>query len=249
MLHSPSTEQTRHLWRGRFLYLLFAQCLLLVSFPYLDQPGWGLVLFRLVALSTLVSTIYAIRRNRAHFVIAAILGGSAAILNAFYVFHPSRQLAIPTLIFMLVFLAYTAASLLRVVVGADRVTPDTICGALSVYMLMALTWAVAYLLLVNVHPGAIAMDAARYPNHVMDWEDCLFFSFVTLTTLGFGDIVPVSAQARSLTILEAVCGILYVAVLVARLVGLHAAAKYEARPHRSVGEDSASPTLTEKPAS
>ena len=53
----------------------------------------------------------------------------------------------------------------------------------------------------------------------MDWFDCVFYSFVTLTSLGYGDIMPITAQARSLSILEAVSGIIYVAVLIARLLG------------------------------
>lgn len=64
----------------------------------------------------------------------------------------------------------------------------------------------------------------------MDWFDCVFYSFVTLTSLGYGDIVPMTAQARSLSILEAVSGIMYVAVLIARLVGLHSAMKSQVNP-------------------
>jgi hypothetical protein len=109
------------------------------------------------------------------------------------------------------------------VVRADGVTTDTIYGALSVYLLMALVWGAAYLLLVTLQPGALAMDPSRHPNHKMDWFDCMFYSFVTLTSTGYGDIVPMTAQARSLSILEAVSGIMYVAVLVARLVGLYSA--------------------------
>lgn len=62
----------------------------------------------------------------------------------------------------------------------------------------------------------------------MDWFDCVFYSFVTLTSLGYGDIVPMTAQARSLSVLEAVSGIIYVPILIARLVGLHVSAKAQA---------------------
>ncbi len=57
------------------------------------------------------------------------------------------------------------------------------------------------------------MDTSRHPNHAMDWFDCVFYGFVTLTSLGYGDIVPMIARARSLSVLEAVSGIMYVAVL------------------------------------
>ena len=106
-------------------------------------------------------------------------------------------MAVPMLIFTILFLVLTLVSLLQAVVGAERVTHDTIYGALSVYLLMAIAWAAAYSLLVTIHPGAIAMDAARHPNHKMDWSDCVFYSFVTLTSQGNGDIVAMTAQARS----------------------------------------------------
>src|SRR5207253_9110433 len=64
----------------------------------------------------------------------------------------------------------------------------------------------------------------------LDWFDCVFYSFVTLTSLGYGDIVPMTAQAWSLSILEAVSGIMYVAVRIARLVGLPSAGKSQANP-------------------
>lgn len=64
----------------------------------------------------------------------------------------------------------------------------------------------------------------------MDWSDCIFYSYVTLTTVGYGDMVPITSQARSLSILEAVSGTMYVAVLIARLVGLNAAARSKPDP-------------------
>jgi hypothetical protein len=88
-------------------------------------------------------------------------------------------------------------------------------------------WGIAYLLLEKIQPGGLSINAARHPNHDVDWDDCMFYSFVTLTSLGYGDVVPISPQCRSLSILEAVSGIMYIAVLLARLVGLYAAGKSE----------------------
>jgi Ion channel len=102
------------------------------------------------------------------------------------------------------------------------VTRDTIYGSVSVYLLMAIPWGYAYLLLVTFRPGALSIDPVRGSNHNIDWSDCMFYSFVTLTSLG-GEIVPVALQARSLTILENVSGVLYVAVLVARMVSVYSA--------------------------
>jgi hypothetical protein len=93
-------------------------------------------------------------------------------------------------------------------------------------MLMGLTWASAYSGLAIAHPASF-----RFPTRLIDpqdgdptalphFDEFLYFSFVTLTTLGYGDIIPVSSGARNLSALEAVGGQIYLAVLVARLVGL-----------------------------
>lgn len=213
--------------QGKFFYLFLCQVLLLVSFPYLERPGLPMVLFRLLGAVAFVSGVYAVSDSRAQWITAVALAIPAGVLNAVFAFRPDPQIAVPMLIFTILFVVFTLVSLLRAVVRAERVTHDTIYGALSVYVLMAIAWGAAYLLLETVQPGAIVMDAARHPNQMMDWSDCVFYSFVTLTSLGYGDIVPMTAQARSLSILEAVSGIMYVAVLIARLVSIHSVVKFQ----------------------
>ena len=215
---------------GKFFYLFLCQVLLLVLFPYLEKPGLPILLFRLLGAAAFVSGVYAVSERRAQWIIALALAVPAGVLNVVAAFLPDSRIAVPTLIFTILFLVFTLVSLLRAVVRAERVTRDTIYGAISVYMLMAITWAAAYLLLVTVQPDALTMDAARHPHHTMDWFDCVFYSFVTLTSLGYGDILPMTAQARSLSMLEAVSGIMYVAILIARLVGLYSAMKSQADP-------------------
>jgi hypothetical protein len=174
--------------------------------------------------------VYGVSDKRAQWITALALAIPAVALNTVHAFRPDPQIAVPMLIFTILFLVFTLVSLLRAVVRAERVTYDTIYGALSVYLLMAIAWAAAYLLLVTIQPVGIIMDAARHPNHRMDWSDCVFYSFVTLTSQSTGDIVPMTAQARSLSILEAVSGTMYVAILVARLVGLYSSAKSQVNP-------------------
>ena len=211
--------------RGKFFYVFLCQVLLLVLFPYLKQPGLPLVLLRLLAAAAFVSGVYAVSDKRAQWLTALALAIPAVALNTALALRPDAQIAVPMLVFTILFLVLTLVSLLRAVARAERVTPDTIYGSLSVYLLMAITWAALYSLLVTIHPGAIVMDAARHPNQRMDWFDCVFYSFLTLTSQGNGDMVPVTEQARSLSILEAVSGTMYVAILMARLVSLYSSGK------------------------
>jgi hypothetical protein len=216
--------------RGKFFYLFLCQVLLLLLFPYLDHPGLPILLFRLLAAAAFISAVFAVSERRAQWIAALAIAVPAIVLDAVLVFWPNLRIAIPALIFTILFLVFTLVSMLRAVVRAQRVTPDTIYGALSVYLLIGITWGAAYLLLVTLQPNALVMDAARHPHHTMEWFDCVFYSFVTLTSLGYGDIVPITAQARTLSILEAVTGTMYVAVLVARFVALYSAVKAQANP-------------------
>jgi len=97
------------------------------------------------------------------------------------------------------------------------VTADTIQGGIAIYFLSGLLWAFFYETLLLFNP-----DAILFSNQVLGkFSDLIYFSFVTITTLGYGDITPVSRMAKNLALLEAVWGQTYLAVLVARLVGLH----------------------------
>jgi Ion channel len=226
----PIALISRHSKRSKFSYLFATLISLIVLFPYLAKPGLSTVIFRLLSALTFVAAVYAVSDKRTQWITGLLLAIPTAALNTWLALHPSSSsLAIPGLVSTLIFLGFTLVTLLRAVLSTETVTRDTIYGALSVYLLMAFVWGIAYLLLETLQPGGLSMDIARHPNHKVDWFDCMFYSFVTLTSLGYGDMVPISAQCRSLSVLEAVSGIMYVAVLVARLVGLYAARKSEAQ--------------------
>jgi Ion channel len=208
--------------RSRFLYLLLTQVLMLAVLPWLGKATWHSVVVRLLGAAALCWTIYAVSSRRVQWVAALVLAIPAGSLNALYALHPNERIAIPTWLSTIAFLLYALVTLLRSVIRTREITADTIYGTLTVYVLIGLVWGVCYILLVTIQPNAIAIDPARHSSLSMDWFDCMFYSFVTLTTLGYGDMVPVTGPARSLSILEAICGIMYVAILVARFVGLYA---------------------------
>ena len=222
----PIALISKHTKRSRFSYLFATLISLIVLFPYLAKTGLSTVIFRLLSALTFVAAVYAVSDKRAQWITGLFLALPTAILNTWFTVHPgSSSLAVISLVSTLMFLSFTLITLLRAVLRAETVTRDTIYGALSVYLLMAFVWGIAYLLLETLQPGGLSMDIARHPNHKVDWFDCMFYSFVTLTSLGYGDMVPISPQCRSLSVLEAVSGIMYFAVLVARLVGLYAVRK------------------------
>lgn len=121
----------------------------------------------------------------------------------------------------MVFLGYATVLIVRHAVRAHKVTVDTIAGAACAYVLTALTWSTLYDLLETLRPGSFAIPPtllippARDPSFAL-----VYFSFLTLTTVGYGDIHPLNVGAGGLAMGEAVVGQLYVAIMIARLVSL-----------------------------
>jgi hypothetical protein len=159
--------------------------------------------------------------HRPQFVAIALVAGLAIVARWTGLFiSPGKTLGLldETTLFSLVILCAVIGTR---VFGDGTVTFDRILGAIALYILIGVVWAEAYQL-VNVRvPGAyagIAHDGAPPDRSI--W---VYFSFVTLTTLGYGDITPVAHSARSLAILEALIGQLYPAIVLARLVSLHVA--------------------------
>jgi hypothetical protein len=127
------------------------------------------------------------------------------------------------------FLAFLTLVIIVAVFNDQAVTADTIVGAVCAYFLIGLTWGTVYALLVIVSPDSLSVSPAL--ARASGWGDAftpftpllLYYSFTTLATLGYGDVTPLSAGARNLSVLEGLTGQLYLAVLVARLVGIHTA--------------------------
>ena len=128
---------------------------------------------------------------------------------------PSQPFALPSLLLLALFYTYTIVRVLSYVLRTGDVTRDRLYGAVSVYLLLGVAWASVYAFVEALQPGSFA---AANPTPRIDF---IYFSFVTLTTLGYGDITPVTDRAHSLALLEAVTGVLYIAVLIARLVSLY----------------------------
>ncbi len=117
----------------------------------------------------------------------------------------------------------TFSILLEVVKSKSPIPRHIIWGAVAGYLLIGLTFATLFHLINLVTPGSFTYGLD--PSAMLNFSDFVYFSFVTLATLGYGDIVPITDQARSLAILEAITGALYLAILIAKLVSLSIVSK------------------------
>ena len=125
-------------------------------------------------------------------------------------------------------MAFTTLLMLNTLMHARNVSRDTVVGGICVYLLIGLSFAMGFILMVDLQPGSlheggVAIDRS-YADSSAHSAKILYFSFVTMTTLGFGDITPVSELAQMMAVANAVIGQLYIAIFIARLVALYVAA-------------------------
>jgi len=133
-----------------------------------------------------------------------------------------RTVSLLSRIFGVLFFAYAVVGILRIIAKSEKVTSDTIFAAVVAYLLIALMWAFLYTILERVSPGSFSFPERGFWGQTMRFE---YLSFVIITTLGLGDITPVTDKASALVMIEAVVGQIYLVVLVAWLVGMHVSRK------------------------
>lgn len=215
----------RALVRGRFTALLILLIGLVGVVPFFESHESALALLRIVISGVLLAALYASTRHRRDLIIAALLLAPGLMGRWLWDHGLSTELQVIAALFTIAFLAYVTIGILRQVLDPGRVTYDTISGALCVYFLIGVMWAFGYLALELHWPGAFTLSSGISLASLAKTHDeiqrLIYYSFVTLTTLGYGDIVPAIGPARAASALEAVVGQMYVAVLVARLVALH----------------------------
>lgn len=121
----------------------------------------------------------------------------------------------------LIFVIFIIYQFMRFILKAPRVDSEVVCAGISVYLLIGLAWSFAYIITAWLVPNSFYFDGQVESPRDMDSFTSVYFSFVTLTTVGYGDITPVSDIARMLAASESMTGTLFVAILISRLVSLY----------------------------
>ncbi|NKB87841.1 MAG: hypothetical protein GKS06_06435 [Acidobacteria bacterium] len=200
---------------------------LLFIHPYLygADPGDGGRDWLLLALIAAIPgmAIVALVEDRRRLLLGVVLGIPATISIVLVDAAPALVPGWILNIAPLAFYVYATVVICYHVVTEQRVRGDTLIGAVCGYLMLGYTWGIAYATLIESEPLSIRLSTGEYATD----GDLFYFSFVTLTTLGYGDIVPVTVKARSLAMLEAITGVLYLAVLVSRLVAMYGKNKSE----------------------
>jgi hypothetical protein len=198
----------------------------------LKYGGIGQIIVNILMSAIFAFGIYAVSDARKTVVIGLALGLPWFFLSWIDLLVTplasfSLILALCSSVSIIVFMAFTALAILLFVVRAPHVNDDVLYGAVAIYMLIGGTWAMIYAVLEELHFGSFVISSVHDIDGVVTWFDLLFYSFATLTTLGYGDIVPVTSQARSLAVVEAIIGVMYLAIIISRLVGMFIAKEEE----------------------
>jgi len=207
--------------KPRFTVVLAAQLLILVLTPVLQQETHP-ALSRMLGFVGLFVPVLAVavagdsilhRRIAIGLAILCVLVSADTLTGVVQLPAPARIATV------LVFLAYTTSRMLLGVVRSRKVTADVIAGALASYMMVGLTWAIAYGSLETLRPGSI--HGLAEGRTYLDFPTLIYFSYITMLTIGYGDITPVSATARMMAVLEGLLGMAFTTIIMAVLVAGH----------------------------
>lgn len=208
----------------KFIYLLVALLLFLLIHPIFEHLVFARILLQILDSAILVTAIYAVSQNRKLLIFGILLLLPAMIGSwSLYVIEiPALELMARS--FSALFFGFAATVMMLNVFSEEEVTVDTISGAICVYLMMGLTWAFIYSVIEFLAPGSFTINKVPLSlggDRYYEIPLFLYYSFVTLTTLGYGDITPLTPPARAFSYVEAVLGQIFMAVMIARLVGLH----------------------------
>jgi voltage-gated potassium channel len=202
----------------RFALLLAAMLAELIVVPFIDMLPRGLLLVEALTAAVLVAALAVAGSNR----LGVGLFTGALLLHVASTVFVGAPLATAAQVFRLVFLCYVVGLVFRRVLADRAVTLDTVAGAACAYMLLGVVWGTLFLLLESWRPGSFHVPATWTQSPGGDLRtSMMYFSFATLTTLGYGEIHPNDPAGGSLCAAEALVGQLYLAIMIARLVGLH----------------------------
>ncbi|MDJ0853943.1 MAG: potassium channel family protein [Desulfobacterales bacterium] len=204
--------------RYRFTLLMAAFLCVLVVYPFLDYFQLAQIDFALNIFITLllISCIHALSASHHQAIVSSLVIIPAIFMDWVGVFVDNRTLEIYIDLYQIGAFSYICIGLLKYALQAGVVDREKIAAAVNVYLFLGLIWRDLYSLTNILIPGA-------FNSELLAETDFLYYSFVTLSTLGYGDVLPVIGPSKALAYIEAIIGQLYLTILVARLVGLHIA--------------------------
>ena len=200
--------------------LLLALVLHNLIYPLSTGGGVGPVIFYLMYASMFVVATWLMSRSKVLRLAAAASGAAVFVAGLANSYAPNAAAAMAVYLSSIAYHGVIIVVLARYTFAARQVFTDVILAATSLYLIIGSTFAAVYALVEALAPGSFA-SASGTP---LGWQQLLYFSYVTLTSLGYGDILPTGFHAQAFAAFEAIVGVLYTVILLSRLVGMHTSA-------------------------
>ena len=198
--------------RSRFIYIILAIMLVLLVNPFIEHAGKIGHFFAALLLALIpLTSFYALTEDRRRAIIILFMAAPFVILDLINLFLANRYLMIVAYSFGTILYFYIIVLLVINLLSYRVVTANLIYCAISTYLLIGIMWTGIYAIVEGIFPGSF--------SGISETADLLYFSFVTLTTVGYGDISPQFILAKRLAVLEAAMGGIYMAVIIAMIVG------------------------------
>ncbi|MBF4767887.1 two pore domain potassium channel family protein [Nocardioides agariphilus] len=193
--------------------LLTAQLLAVLAYPFADGSTVGRAFLGAMGTGVVLIALWAVRRTPALGWIAVLLGGPAMVFSILEAFVDKDAVVLTSALLHAPFYFYVSYGMIRYLFHDDRVTTDELYATGAAFTVVAWGFAYVFVACQIIWPGSFGGDQLRF-------FDLLFLSFTNLTSVGLSDILPTMGHARSFVMIEQVAGVLYVALVIARLVGL-----------------------------
>jgi hypothetical protein len=198
------------------VFLLAFLLAFIIIFPFFEQIRIGDALLVVIITGLVISAVFNVREHSREVAITLLLLIPTVLTTWANFFIHSRGVFLIQIVSVIIFLVYTQTILLRRVMQTRHVTENEIFSAVSVYIMIALAYAFAYQFIEQVIPGSF-----QFGSGSNTFSSLMYFSFETLATVGFGDISVITPIARSITILEMITGVMYLAIFIGVLVNAH----------------------------
>ena len=209
--------------RGRFSLLLIALALLFLVSPLLsgDQSfvDKAVGVFMLAVLATCLRAISQSRRFFWFMLVFTLVNVGIGSFEIFSTMEP-ELFRVVVLAVRFVYFAVVFFSIMGYVLDGSPITSDKINGAISAYLLIGVAWSFIYGIFFQLDPASFHVPEQLLTTETVNSTWTLYFSFTTLTTLGYGDITPLTPAVQSYATMEAACGQIFLAVIIARLIAL-----------------------------
>jgi hypothetical protein len=209
-----------HAVEGKVIYLLALIVLVQFGYPITAYGTAALILYEILYASMIFVGILLGRDSRFHTVFLTVTGLIYLSNSLLYALNPGAGWAVLlTYLALIPYLGMLVWILGRFLVIAQTITRDVLYAAVALYLLLGALFVPAYGLLDVLLPGAFR--DGTFPDSPVQWQQLVYFSYTTLTSSGYGDILPVSWWARSLANLEMIVGVLFITIVISRLVALY----------------------------